>query len=41
VCQKASFFASKKGFTIGTYDTFEEVMAALAGKGSDKATEAS
>jgi hypothetical protein len=39
VCQKASFFASKNGFPIGTYDTFEEAMAALAGKGSDKATE--
>jgi hypothetical protein len=41
VCQKASFFASKNGFPIGTYDTFEEAMAALAGKGRDKSTEAS
>ena len=40
VCQKASFFASKNGFPIGTYDTFEEAMAALAGKERDKATEA-
>jgi hypothetical protein len=39
VCQKASFFASKNGFPIGTYDTFEEAMAALVGKGSDKATQ--
>jgi hypothetical protein len=39
VCQKASFFASQNGIPIGTYDTFEEAMAALAGKGSDKATE--
>ena len=37
MCQKASFFASKNGSLIGTYDTFEEAMAALAGKGSDKA----
>jgi hypothetical protein len=39
VCQKASFFASKNGSPLGTYDTFEEAMAALVGKGSDKATE--
>ena len=40
VCQKASFFASMNGFPIGTYDTFEEAMATLAGKVSGKATEA-
>jgi hypothetical protein len=40
VCRKASFFASKNGLPIGTYDTFEEAMAALKWKGSAKATEA-
>jgi hypothetical protein len=38
-CQKASFFASKNGFPIGTYDTFEEAMTALAGERKRQATE--
>jgi hypothetical protein len=31
------FFASKDGFPIGTYKTFEEAMASLAWKGRAKA----
>jgi hypothetical protein len=31
------FFASKDGFPIGTYNTFEEAMASLAWKGRAKA----
>jgi hypothetical protein len=33
----ALFFASKDGFPIGTYKTFEEAMASLAWKGRAKA----
>jgi hypothetical protein len=36
VCRKASFFASKNGLPIGTYDTFEEAMAPLNGKAAPK-----
>lgn len=32
------FFASKDGFPIGTYKTFEEAMASLAWKGRAKAS---
>jgi hypothetical protein len=39
VCQQAAFFASKNGFPVGTYHTFEEAMASLAWKGRVKATE--
>jgi hypothetical protein len=37
VRQQASFFASKNGFPIGTYGTFEEAMESLAWKGRDRA----
>jgi hypothetical protein len=36
VCQQASFLASKNGFPIGTYGTFEEAMESLAWKGRVK-----
>jgi hypothetical protein len=29
VCQRGSFIASRGGFPVGTYSTFEEAMAAL------------
>jgi hypothetical protein len=37
-CQEASFCATKDGFPIGTFDTFEKAMEILAWKGRDKAT---
>jgi hypothetical protein len=40
LCQQASFFASKNGFLIGTYGTFEDAMETLAWKGRDKVTQA-
>jgi hypothetical protein len=37
VCQKPSYLATKDGFPIGTYNTFEEAMEILAWKGRTKA----
>jgi hypothetical protein len=36
VCDQVSFSASKDGFPIGTYDTYEEAMESLAWKGRAK-----
>ena len=38
VYEGASFFASKDGFPIGTFDTLEEAMEALAWKARPKAS---
>jgi hypothetical protein len=36
VCDEVSFFASKDGFPIGTYNSYEEAMESLAWKGRAK-----
>ena len=36
VCDEVSFFASKDGFLIGTYNSYEEAMESLAWKGRAK-----
>jgi len=36
-CQRASFFASRDGFPVGIYSTFEEAMEALRWKARAKA----
>ena len=36
VCDEVSFFASKDGFPIGTYNTYEEAIESLAWKGRAK-----
>jgi hypothetical protein len=37
VSQQPSYLATKDGFPIGTYNTFEEAMEILAWKGRTKA----
>ena len=37
VCDQVSFFASKDGFPIGTYNSYEEAIESLAWKGRAKA----
>lgn len=41
VYESASFFASKDGFPIGTYDTLEEAMETLAWKARPKTSASS
>jgi len=36
VCDEVSFLASKDGFPVGTYKTYEEAMESLAWKGRAK-----
>ena len=36
VCDEVSFFASKDGFPIGTYNWYEEAIESLAWKGRVK-----
>jgi hypothetical protein len=37
VCDQVSFFASKDGFPIGTYNSYDEAIESLAWKGRAKA----
>ena len=37
VCDQVAFFASKDGFPIGTYNSYEEAIESLAWKGRGKA----